>query len=129
MCLQVSSVVEFWRWWVLKCKIFAQESIHSKEIFSKQFCNELWFVKKCRNCTFKVNFLLTFSTEFFQKKVIEEYQFRRPFFEKKNFSNFNLWTTLFPKTMPNLWQTGAPVFSKYNGFLWVYGFLAKRLAF
>ena len=26
MCINVSSVVEFKRWWVLKCKIFAQES-------------------------------------------------------------------------------------------------------
>ena len=25
--------------------------------FFKQSCNELWFIKKCRNCTFKANFL------------------------------------------------------------------------
>ena len=42
---------------VLKCKIFAQEYTCWKEIVLKQSCNELWFVKKCRNCTFKVNFL------------------------------------------------------------------------
>ena len=29
----VSSVVEFQRWWVIKCKIFAQESTCSKEFF------------------------------------------------------------------------------------------------
>ena len=39
---QVSSVVEFWRWWVLKCKTFAQKSA--------------------------VNFLCQKSTDFFQKK-------------------------------------------------------------
>ena len=64
----VSSVVEFLRWWVLKCKIFAQESTSSKDFFLKQSCNEIWFVKKCQNCTFKVNFLCQKWTEFFQKK-------------------------------------------------------------
>ena len=39
---------------VLKCK--------------KQSWDELWFVKKCLNCTFKVNFLSQKSTEFFLKK-------------------------------------------------------------
>ena len=62
----VSSVVEFWRWWVLKCKIFAQESKCSKDFFKKKSYNELWFVKKCQNCTFKVNFLWQKSTDFFQ---------------------------------------------------------------
>ena len=59
-----SSIVEFSRWWVLKCKIFAQESICSKESFLKQ----LWFIKICQNLTFKVNFLCQKSTEFFQIK-------------------------------------------------------------
>ena len=64
----VSSVMEFWRWWILKCKIFAQESTCSKEIVSKQSCSELWFVKKCRNYTFKATFLYQNLTEFFKKK-------------------------------------------------------------
>ena len=51
----VSSVVEFHRWWVLINKIFGQESTYSKEFFFKSV-NELRFVKKCQNCTFKVNF-------------------------------------------------------------------------
>ena len=29
----ISSVVEFQRWWVLKCKIFGQESTYSKDFF------------------------------------------------------------------------------------------------
>ena len=33
------------------------------------FVDELWFIKKCQNCTFKVNFRAQKSTEFFQKKV------------------------------------------------------------
>ena len=52
----------------LKCKIFAQESTCSKEFFSKQSYDELSFVKKSRNCTFKVNFLGQKSE--FKKKII-----------------------------------------------------------
>ena len=39
-----------------------------KGFFLKQSCNELWFVKKCQNCTFKVNFLCQNQQNFFQKK-------------------------------------------------------------
>ena len=67
--INVSSVVEFQRWWVLKCKIFSQESTRSKENVLKKSCNELWFVKKCLNRTFKVNFLCQKSMEFFQNKI------------------------------------------------------------
>ena len=76
ICFNVSSVVEFQRWWVLKCKSFAQESLCSKEIVSKQPCDELWFVKKGQNRTFNVNFLCQKSSEFFQKQ--------------KSFKNINL---------------------------------------
>ena len=34
----------------------------------KQSCKELWFVKECRNHTFKVNFLCQKLMESFQKK-------------------------------------------------------------
>ena len=64
----ISSVVEFQRWWVLNSKVFAQKSTSSKEIFSKKSYDDLRFVKKCRNRTFRVNFLRQKSTEFFQKK-------------------------------------------------------------
>ena len=37
--------------------------------FLEQSYDELWFVKKCRNRTFKVNFLCQKSTEFFQEKT------------------------------------------------------------
>ena len=65
----VNSVVEFKKWWVLKCNIFTQELTCSKEIVLKQSCDELWFVKKCQNCTFKVNFLCQKSTKNFEKKI------------------------------------------------------------
>ena len=48
---------------------FAKESSCSKEIVLNQSCKELWFVKKCQNRTFKVNFLCQKLTEFFQKQA------------------------------------------------------------
>ena len=38
----ISSVVEFQRWWVLKGKIFAQETMSSKEIWIPTTLNYLW---------------------------------------------------------------------------------------
>ena len=66
--IDISSVVEFQRWWVLKSKILGQESTYSKDFFSKSV-DESWFIKKCQNCTFKVNFRCQKSTDFFQKKT------------------------------------------------------------
>ena len=40
----VSWVVEFQRWWVLKSKLFAQESTCSKEILISTGLNHLWFL-------------------------------------------------------------------------------------
>ena len=40
----VSSVVEFQRWWVLKIKLFAQESTCSKEILIPTTLNQLLFL-------------------------------------------------------------------------------------
>ena len=37
-------------------------------------------------------------------------------FCKNIFSNFNFWTTLFSKIMPNFWQTGAPHILKIQWF-------------
>ena len=54
---------------LLKSKIFGQESTYSKEIFFTKSVDELWLIKKCQNCTFKVNFLCQRSAEFFQKKL------------------------------------------------------------
>ena len=67
--INMSSVVEFLKWWVLKSKIFGQESTYSREFFFKKSVDELWFFKKCQNCTFKVNFQCQKSTEFSQKKL------------------------------------------------------------
>ena len=75
--------------WVLKSKIFGQESTQRK--FKKKAFDQLRFVNKCQNRTFKVNYQCQKSTEFFQKKKFHllilktEYQFRRQFFSKNFF--------------------------------------------
>ena len=43
-----------------------------KGYFLKQSYNELWFVKKCQNRTFKVNFGCQKVVEFFQKKNLSK---------------------------------------------------------
>ena len=69
MYTYISSVVEFQWWWVLKSKLFAQESTCSKETVVFWEYGEHQFVKKCQNCTFKVNFGCEKLIEFFQKKI------------------------------------------------------------
>ena len=81
----ISSVVEFQRWWVLKSKVFGRESTYSKEIVVFYEYNKLRFVKKCQNHSFKVDSLCQKLTEFFDLFFINEYQFRRPSFVKKFF--------------------------------------------
>ena len=51
-------------------QVFCPKSTCSKEIVLFWDYGEHEFVKKCRNRTFKVNFLCQKSTEFFQKKII-----------------------------------------------------------
>jgi hypothetical protein len=62
----ISSVVEFERWWVLKSKAFGQESAYSKEFFKKMF-DELRFVKKCQN---RSQFSMSKINQIFSKKKI-----------------------------------------------------------
>ena len=92
----ISSVVEFQRWWVLKSKIFGHESTYSKENNSKKSVDELWFVKKCQNRTFKFNFRCQKSTELFQKKIsFKNINLGDHFLAKTFFSRLNFLTTLF----------------------------------
>ena len=65
----ISSAVEFLKLWVLKSKIFGQESTYSKKNVLKKLVDELQFFKKCQNRTFKVNFGCQKLIEFFQKKI------------------------------------------------------------
>ena len=65
-----------------------------------------WVVKKCLNLTFKVNFLCQKSFEsfwfFFSLKNIS---LEEGFLLLSFFENFNFWTTLFSKIVPNFWQS------------------------
>ena len=55
---------------ILENKVVQKLKLEKMGFVFKQSCNELCFIKKCRNYTFKVNFLCQKSTEFFQKKII-----------------------------------------------------------
>ena len=65
-----------------------------------------WVVKKCLNLTFKVNFLCQKSFEsfwiFFSLKNIS---LEEGFLLLSFFENFNFWTTLFSKMVPNFWRS------------------------
>ena len=106
--------MEFQRWWVLKSKIFAQESICSKDS-SLNSADEWRIFEKEQTRTLKVDFYVkTCRNDFEQKKIIKRYQFRRPF--KTLFCSFNFWTTIFSKIMLNFWRTGAPRILKIQWF-------------
>ena len=107
MCHNISSVVEFYRWWVLKSKVFLP-----RINILKGNCYILWielpFVKMCQNHTFKVDFLCQKSPEFFWF-----------FFSLMNISLGHyilLKTTLFSNIMPNFWRTGIPRNHKMQWF-------------
>ena len=77
------------------------------------------FVKKCRNCTFKVNFLCQKPTEFFQKKFSSKnINLGEHFLLKTFFSRLNFWTTLLSKIMPNFCR----LHTKYSNFLEAHNF-------
>ena len=66
--INVSSVVEFKTWWVLKSKIFGQESTYPKDFILNPSMNYLQFIKKWQKCTFKVNFWFKNRLKFFKKE-------------------------------------------------------------
>jgi len=65
-----------------------------------------WVVNKCLNLIFKVNFLCQKSFEscwfFFLLKNIS---LEEGFLLLSFFENFNFWTTLFSKMVPNFWRS------------------------
>ena len=116
ICTNVSSDVELQRGWVLKSKMFSQESTYSKEIIIFR--------------EYKVT--KTFQSRFYTSKI------DGLFFHLKTsihflvgifFSNSNFWIILFSKIMPNFWR--AFVFTKYNRFFWVsrYAFFYHKPCF
>ena len=80
--INISSLVEFQRWWVLKSKIFAQESTCSKE---KKFCRWMTVHRKVP--------ILYFESRFFMSKIVEIKK------KKKSFKNINLGGHFFLKNI------------------------------
>ena len=60
--------------WNLKIVCPKKQDFWPRINILKEFLNksvdELWFIKKCQNCTFKVDFRCQKSTEIFQKKKL-----------------------------------------------------------
>ena len=71
----ISSVVEFQRWWVLKSKIFGQESTYSKE-----FLKIRWWITVCQKVP-----KLYFQSQFSMSKI--DGIFSK---QKNSFKNINL---------------------------------------
>ena len=76
-------------------------------------CNELQFVKKWQNFTFKVNFLCQKTTGFFSFKNIN---LGDNFFVKNIFLP-NFWGTLISKIRPNFWPAAIHCIHKIQWFL------------
>ena len=116
----ISSLVKFKRWWVLKSKLFGQESASSKEFFFFKSFDGLRFVKKCQNRTFKVNFLCQKSTEFFQKKISSKNINLGDHFLLKTFFIDSIFEPLYFLKLgpifvgPTLCQS-----TKYSNFIWL----------
>ena len=87
LCIvNISSVTEFQRWWVLKSKLFCQESTwHQGKIF-KKILRVMTVHQKVTKSYFQSQFWMSKINHFFSKKIfISEYQFRRPFFGENIF--------------------------------------------
>ena len=80
------SVVEFQRWWVLKSKLFGQEStFHQGKVF-KKFLRVMTVCQKVPKLYFQSQFRMSKNNCIFsKKKITKEYQFRRPLFIKNFF--------------------------------------------
>ena len=79
----ISSVVEFQRWCVLKSKVFGQESTYSKEIVVFYEYNELRSVKKCQNHILKISNICTI-------KILTKNQFQKNTFKQVVKKGLNL---------------------------------------
>ena len=66
----ISSVVEFQRWWVLKSKIFGQESTYSKEFFWKNPLMNYGSSKSAKIVLSKSIFNVKNQPNFFKKEFI-----------------------------------------------------------
>ena len=110
MCLNISSVVEFHRWWVLKSKLFGQESTCLQgKIFKKilRLMTVRQKVPKLYVLSKSIFYVKNQPIFFKKKKSFKNINLGDQFLLKLKtfFSNINFWTTLFSKIMPNFWWT------------------------
>ena len=66
----ISSVVEFQRWWVLKCKLFGQESTYHQGKIFKKFLRVMTVCQKVPKSYFQSQFWMSKINRFFSKKKI-----------------------------------------------------------
>ena len=81
----ISSVMEFQRWWVLKSKVFVQESTSSKKTLYFMNTMNYGLSKIAKIVLSKVIFYVKNQRNFFEFFFIDEYQLRRPLFVKNFF--------------------------------------------
>ena len=63
----MQTLVSVRSWYFKDAKLLAKNQHNQKNLFKKKSFDELQSVKKCQNCTFKLNFLFQKSTEFKKK--------------------------------------------------------------
>ena len=113
MIANVSYVMEFLVCWYEISLILSK--IASKKI--AVFCEltQRQVLKKWHSCTFKVNFLFQKTSDFFDFVFILEYQFRRPFFDKKTTLFYQIFYSL--KLCPLFVCPTLCQFTRYSNFL------------
>ena len=106
MYINISSVVEFQRWWVLKSKLFGQESTcHQGKIF-KKILRVMTVCQKVPKSYFQSQFWMSKINRIFSKKKLSKnINLGDHYLLKAFFSKLNFWTTLLSKITPNFWQT------------------------
>ena len=101
----ISSIVEFQKWWVLKGNIFDQESTYFFKI--RQWNTVHQKVPKsyfqCQFSMSKINRIFS-KKKSFKNSINLGYNFLLKIF----FSRLNFWTTLLAKIMANFWWTDIP---------------------
>ena len=106
MYINISSVVEFQRWWVLKSKLFGQESTCHQGKILKKILRVMTVYKKVPKSYFQSQFWMSkINQNFSKKKLSKNINLEDHYLLKTFFSKLNFWTTLLSKITPNFWQT------------------------
>jgi len=114
LSINISSVVEFQRWWVLKKQAFRPRINMPPR---KNLWKILRVMTVCQTVSklyFQSQFWMSKINRIFSKKKLS----RRPLFIKFFFSKLNFWTTLLSEITPNFWQTVITHRNFLNIFPW-----------